>query len=581
MSLSFPLISNFSGGQASPRLDGRVDMNKYFNSCRTLQNMIIHPHGGASRRFGTVFVTEIKNSANIARLIPFQFSATQAYILEFGQQYIRFYMNNGQIQSGTAACEIASSYTTSMLSSLKYVETSDTMRLVHNLVYPQILIRFAHDSWTIGNIPFYYNTGAGTPPVWGSSNYPAAIGIYEQRMMYGATVASPTSMWISVTGAYDDLSVTPIQDDMGMELTLDSKEVNTIRWMTDGRYMNVGTVGAEWIVYSGSDNDTMTPTKRKARRVTNYGSADIQGSFIGNAILFVQSFGRKVLELTYQYVQDNYDAPDLTLWAENITEAGSIKEWAFQKQPNAILWCVTTDGRLIGLTYNRGQEVVGWHVHLTDGTFESVACIPGTDHDQVWFIVNRTINGQTKRYIEYLAPDFIENQNACWFVDCGLTYSGTSTSNLSGISHLEGKLVSVLADGAVSTRTTVVAGAVNIPYAAASVTLGLPFNSILEPMDLEVPSNMGTSQGRLKRIVRLAIRFYRTLGCKISDGSGLIDEIPFRTPSDLMGHPPALFTGDKEVPFPGGWDRHGYIRIESDAPLPMTVLSIMPEVDKE
>lgn len=577
MSLSFPLLSNFTGGVASPRLDGRVDMNKYFNSCRTLQNMIIHPHGGASRRFGTVYVTEIKDSSSIARLIPFQFSTTQAYILEMGNQYIRFYMNNGQIQSGASAYEISTSYTSSMLSDIKFVEDADTMRLVHNSVYPQLLIRYGHTSWTIGNVPFY-----NIPSTWGAGNYPAAIGIYEQRAFYAATVASPQSLWISVTGAYDDMTVSPVADDAGMELTLKSKDVQSIQWLTDGRYMNVGTAGGEWIVYSGSDNDTMTPTKRKARRVTNYGSSSVQGSFIGNAILFVQNFGRKVLELTYQYVQDNYDAPDLTLWAENITEAGSIKEWAFQKQPDAILWCITTDGRLIGLTYNRAQEVVGWHSHDTDGYFESVACIPGTDHDEVWFIVKRTKgDGTVKRYIEYLAPNFVEEQKACWFVDSGLAYSGTATTQLSGANHLEGKLVWVLADGAVSAKTTVVSGAFTIPYAASSITMGLPYTSILEPMDLEAPSNMGTSQGRLKRVVALAVRFYRTLGCKISDGSGSIDEIPFRTPSDLMNHPPALFTGDKRVPFPGGWSRHGYIRLESDTPLPMTVLSIMPEVDRE
>ena len=69
------------------------------------------------------------------------------------------------------------------------------------------------------------------------------------------------------------------------------------------------------------------------------------------------------------------------------------------------------------------------------------------------------------------------------------------------------------------------------------------------------------------------------MGAKIGSGAGNLDIIPFRTPSDLMGSPPPLFTGDKIVPFTGGWDRHGYIRITQEQPLPLTVLAIIPLVN--
>ena len=90
-------FTNFTAGELSPRLDGRTDLGKYFNGCKTLENMVVHPHGAATRRPGTKFIHEVKTSSAQTRLIPFEFSTTQTYIMEFGNQYIRFYKDNGII----------------------------------------------------------------------------------------------------------------------------------------------------------------------------------------------------------------------------------------------------------------------------------------------------------------------------------------------------------------------------------------------------------------------------------------------------------------------------------------------------
>jgi len=90
-------LTNFTGGELSPRLDGRNDLAKYSSGCKTLQNMVVYPHGSSARRPGTSFVAEVKTSSAKTRLIPFEFSTTQTYILEFGNQYIRFYKDSGAI----------------------------------------------------------------------------------------------------------------------------------------------------------------------------------------------------------------------------------------------------------------------------------------------------------------------------------------------------------------------------------------------------------------------------------------------------------------------------------------------------
>ena len=92
-----PFQTNFTAGELTPKLAGQVDFKKYSNGVETLENMQVFPQGGATRRPGTRFVAEVKNSANITRLIPFEFNVEQSYIMEFGDQYIRFYKDNGQI----------------------------------------------------------------------------------------------------------------------------------------------------------------------------------------------------------------------------------------------------------------------------------------------------------------------------------------------------------------------------------------------------------------------------------------------------------------------------------------------------
>lgn len=570
------ILTNFTGGIYSPRLYGRVDLSKYYNACRTIQNMIVHPQGGASRRFGTVFVAETKASATAARLIPFQFNVEQAYMLEFGHQYIRFYKDNGQIVTGVTPVEVATNYTSALLDSIQYAQNADVMRIVNQSVYPSVLTRTSHVDWTLETSVF-----TAPPADWSAaSGYPGSVALYEQRSAYAATPERPQTIWLSATGNLDDMTSGAGADD-AMELTLDDNSV--ILWMMAARFLNIGTSEAEWIVSSGATDEAITPTQRKARRVSRHGSSSVAAVAAANAILFVQRTGLKLRELIYDYVQDSFGDPeDLTIFADHVLATG-IKSYAFQKEPNSILWCVLDDGDLAAFTYNKLQEITAWHLHKTgsatsSGLFEDVEVVPVSDHDQVWFIIRRYIGGQWKRYIEYLAPDFADDQSQCWFVDSGLKYEGSGASTVSGLDHLEGATVSILADGAPEPNSTIASGTLTRSTVSSVVIAGLSFKSILEPMDLETKEESGSSQGKRRKIHNIMVRFYKTLGANVGSEEGAIDTIPFRTPSDPMGSAPPLFTGDKIVPFPGGWDRHGYIRITQEQPLPLTVLAIEPLV---
>ena len=209
---------------------------------------------------------------------------------------------------------------------------------------------------------------------------------------------------------------------------------------------------------------------------------------------------------------------------------------------------------------------------------ESVATIPGDiDEDQVWFIVKRTINGATKRYVEYLRGfDFGTDVGDAFFVDSGLTYSGSAATTISGLNHLEGQSVAILADGAAHANKTVSSGAITLDRSVTKAQIGLPFTSKLETLRIDAGSAMGSSQGKNKRIGEVTVRLFRTVGLKIGTSATELDTIPFRSSSDSMDKPLTLFTGDKTAEFNGGYDDDATITIIQDLPLPMTILAIFP-----
>ena len=262
---------------------------------------------------------------------------------------------------------------------------------------------------------------------------------------------------------------------------------------------------------------------------------------------------------------------------------GGIKEMALQQEPSPIVWCVLNNGGLVGLTYEAAESVQAWHSHeLSGGFVESIATVPAEngERDELFLLVRREINGTTKRYIEVMESGMEENVSGtseCFFVDSGLSYRGTSVSGVAGLEHLEGMKVSVLADGAVQTEKTVVNGCITLDAPASVVHVGLPFSSVLQTMPLTGIGQDGVSEEAKKRISGVVLRLYKTLGFLIG-GDGKVEEQSFRTASNVMNAPPALFSGDRKVAFCGKWNRVSSVRIEQNQPLPLTVLGIFPVV---
>lgn len=328
------------------------------------------------------------------------------------------------------------------------------------------------------------------------------------------------------------------------------------------------------------------PGNIKVEAKSSYGSRGVTPIAIDTSNIFVQRSGRQLRSINLTF--DGYKSGNLSVRNEQIALAG-IVSMAYQREPWSILWCVLADGTLIGLTYNEEQEVIGWHRHTLGGSFgagasvvEAVEVIPSplNDRDDLWLIVKRTIGGVTKRYIEYLRPEYQTGDSATspFYVRCGLTYSGAASSTITGLGHLEGQTLAVLADGSVHPDCVVTSGAISLNRAASVVHAGLAYTSTIQTMRLDAGAEDGTSQGKTKRVTRAAVRFFNTLGAKAGPSLSSLDTILFRTGSDEMDSAPAIFTGDKQVPWPSGYETDAHLVIVQDQPLPMTVVGIFPQV---
>ena len=665
MARSAPAISTFTAGEISPRLAGRVTIEKYREGLSNLTNMIVQPHGGVSRRPGTEYLGEVKDSSSITRLIPFEFKTADTYALEFGNQYMRVFRNGLQVLTGSAKSvsaitkanpgvftsnshgltngdevylyntgggmtelvarnyliansttntftltdlfgnainttgfttytgsgvsvdklfEVATPYTSAQVGDVRFAQSADVMYLVHPSHAIRTLSRTDHNAWTFATPSISENN---TPVLTSSNNYPSVVTFFEQRLVFAATNNNPQTLWFSKSADYLNFH-TGTSDDDALIYTIASNKVNAIRYLSATRILNIGTSGGEYVLTT-TNGGPITPTQTVIRKYSNYGCIDSEVVQVADVTLFAQRGARKVREFRYIGEVDvaGYAAPDITILSEHLTEGG-IKEFAYQQEPESIIWSRRGDGTLLGLTYRREEEIVAWHKHIIGGAFgsgqakvESIITLPtDSGEDELYMIVKRTINGVTKQYVEVMKTfDFGSDTTAAFFVDSGLVYSGSATTTLSGLYHLEGEELSILANGATHADKTVSGGGVTLDFSATTGAVGFGYTSEMQTLRLESGSQDGTSQGKPKRIHDITVRFHETVGAEVGSNSEIADRIFFRDSSMNMDEAVPLFTGDKEIEFEGGFVDGDRIYVRQSQPLPMTVLALYPRMN--
>jgi hypothetical protein len=452
----------------------------------------------------------------------------------------------------------------------------------------------------------------------------------------------------------------PTRDSDAVTRTIASREVNEIRHLLSLNSLLVLTSGGEWKCWAGSQSDVITPANTSLKPQGYTGIAHVPPIVSGNSALFVTPSGRKVRDLAYDLGADSWQGKDVGILAGHLFEGMQIEEWAHARDPDAIVWCVRSDGLLLGFTYLKEHDVYAWSRHVTDGAVESVCAIQEKNETTLYLSVRRFVNGKIVRYVERMVSRLFADVHAAWCVDSGCRYDGWNTdpartmtiagsdysagaavalsatghtpfsassvgqklilrigqnqvtvtvtmfggpanvtatldtaapfvtqavalsdwamaqAALSGLWHLEGREVAILADGSVQPPTTVANGMVEIPRAAARILAGLPYTCDLETLDIE--QGPPTLQWRVKRVQEVALRVKATRGLAVGPDAGHLTEIKERA-SENYGAPTLLATGDERVLIDPSWNSNGRIFVRQAWPLPATIVAAVPRLE--
>ena len=613
--------TSFTAGELAPELLGRADLRAYENGARRLRNVVIQPTGGVTRRPGLRHVAMLPG---IARLLPFEFNTEQTYLMVLTAGKLAIYAADLKI------AELIAPWTETMLPQIGFTQNADTLLLTHPDMRPQKVQR-SNTGWSITPWVFtqdaYFRFAASditlTPsalngtvtisasapvfavehigvrlriggkrvlvsavnspstivasveqPLSGTTatkdwdepafstarGWPITCCFHQDRLVIGGSRDLPSRLWLSRTGDLFNFDPGTGLDDEAIAFSLLSDQVNAIRGVFSGQHLQLFTSGAEWMV----TGDPLTPANIQINRQTRVGSpvdrlvspVDVDGSTI-----FVSRSGKGVYEFAYTQVQQAYQANDLAILGRHLIK--SPRAMAYD-QGARLLHLVMEDGALATLTLYRAEQVTAWTRQETAGAFRAIAEVEGT----LWCVVERAGGISLERF------------EAGLMQDAALTGSSiTPKSTWTGLSHLNGREVTILANGAVRPNAIVVGGAVVLNAPATQVAIGLSFKHLIEPLPADLITPNGSATGP-SRLVAITFRLLDTPAVRVDLGKGPRPLALRRFNRDHFDAPPAPFTGDATLRALG-WQRDRISPLWSiigTEPLPLTLLSVTTEI---
>ena len=551
------LQTSFNSGVLDPRLAARTDLKHFYQGASEAINVQSLPQGGMRRRPGFKYIDTINNKS---RLAAFAFNVEQTYLMVFTNLNVAIYRN------GVKQADVTTPWTEAQLFEMQWTQSADTMIIVHEDHQPRKLVRgSSHSSWTLSNITLsnipQYDFGSGNENVWSSSRgWPKSVTFYQGRMWFGGSRSRPQTLWGSKTNDFYNFDFGTSLDDEAIGLTLDTDQVNAITSIFSGRHLQIFTTGGEFSI----QDIPITPKKSAVRRQTLFGSSTIPPKSIDGATLFVDRTGKSVREFLFSYTEDAYTSGTVSLLASHLLDSPVDMDAlrGTEKTDANYVYFVNTDGSVAVFNSLRAQEVGGWTKWTTSGSVESVAVVV----EDVYFLVKRTINGSTVRYLEKLDQDSYTDANI-------KVTNSPASATVSGLSHLEDEECRVRADGSVMEKVTPASGSVTLSRAAEDVEVGLNYDASIKTMPINQDFQDGPILTRKKRVVRVIGSFYESLGVSVND-EYMVD----RSFGMALGSAVTPFTGIKEI-YLLGWTDLAQVEITQVDPGPMTVLGLGVEVE--
>jgi len=425
--------------------------------------------------------------------------------------------------------------------------------------------------------------------------FPTCVTFYQDRSAWASTRSEPNTVWFSKTSSYADFGVSaPLVDSDGFSVVLASRQLNSVNFLIPMPQALIAGSGDMAFGLAPGSNGIFSATSVSQTPMDHRGSFNLEPVVVGNEIILVQQMGTVIRNLIFQLAVNGFMGDNISVASQHMFTGYTLKAWAYQQEPDSIIWAVRSDGVLLSCTYDRAQEMNAWTRHDTaGGLYESVACIPNIalGINEIWFVVNRA----GIRYIEALRPrDQGTVPSAQWFVDAGVQYNGAPATVISGIPFPDGTVVAVLADGNVVSGLTVTVGAITLAAEASIVTVGIPMVWDVGLLDIEVAQNQkGSLQGQRVKMPRAKIRCWNSRSGYISttppaSSTGLTDtdggsfdalfDIMQRDPATNFDTPLPLVTGIVDATLASGYQYGAGICLRGVDPLPFALLDVLPVV---
>lgn len=646
MSRAVTIQTNFTTGEVDPLLKSRIDINQYYNALDQARNVLIQPQGGIERRPGLQFIFEVPSAANPQngmKLVPFEFSTTQSYMLLFVHNRMYIFKNKELVTNINSSGNdyLTTTIGSTVLATMDHTQSADTLIVVQEDMAPKKIVRGgAHNSWTISDISFefvpkfnftstettinqtitpsavdgnititaggsvftsshvnqfveandgmgraritrfvsatsveavveipFFNTSAiasgGTFLDTGyedsfstSKGFPRTCTFHEGRLYFGGVKSRPNTIFASRVARFFDFNPGEALDDDSIELTISTDSTNAITGMFSGRDLQIFTKGGEFFLPQ-STLDPITPTNVVVNGATRRGSKEgIKPVGAESGTLFIQRAGKSLREFLFSDVELSYISNNISLLSSHLLKSPSdmaLRKATSTTDGDLLLIVNETDGSLATYSILRGQNVIAPSLSTTDGEFVNV----GVDVDQIYFTVKRSISSSDKYYVECFNDDNT--------TDSAKLLSGSSkpsTTTVTGLSHIEGKTVKVIADDQMQLDKTVSSGQITLDAVPTTyVEIGLNYTPTIKTLPVELKLSSGNIVAQKKRIVEATANLYLSQNLTLNG-------------NDLLFVAGDFFTGKKRKKPMLGYDRDGQMTFSQSAPLFFTLLGV-------
>lgn len=409
-----------------------------------------------------------------------------------------------------------------------------------------------------------------------ANNLPTAVSYFEQRRVFGGTANNPQAVYMTRAGTESNLTVSnPSSADDALSFSVKAQQQNAVRHLMPLNDLLVLTAGGVWRVAATSG--ALVPETLSTKPQTFYGSNNVTPALTGHSCLYVEKNGRRVRDIGYSWESQAYTSDDRSIIAPHLFLDYEIVDMAYMFSPDQLLWCVRSDGALLSMAYVPEHQVYGWSQHSTAGYFESACVVTENNEDVMYVVVLRNLNGSNVRCIERMASRRFATQSDGYFVDCGLTYDGAPATTISGLGHLEGESVAVLADGAVVEDLTVTGGSITLPSAASVVHIGLPYTMDVQLLPVSIDTAEAGGQGTVKAVDYAYLRVNRSGPVLAGPAFDDLTQIPIRT-NEPYGSPPRLQSRTLDVFINPDLSQDAQLCLRSASPTPLTISSISLKV---